>query len=75
VVNATWGYRRSHCHLAGGLPTGSELRDRNRRRGTRVARREAGRLLKKGHLRRCSLLRLCGVAPLRLRAQSVAPSI
>ena len=33
------------------------------------------RLLKKGHLRRCSVARLCGVAPLRLRARSVAPSI
>ncbi len=32
------------------------------------------RLLKKGHLRRCSLSHLCGVAPLRLRVRSVAPS-
>ena len=33
------------------------------------------RLLKKGHLLRCSLSRLCGVAPLRLRVRSVAPRI
>ena len=33
------------------------------------------RLLKKGHLRRCSVVRLCGIAPLCLRALSLAPRI
>ena len=37
-------------------------------------RRAPRRLLKKGHLRRCSVVRLCGIAPLCLRARFLAPS-